>query len=167
MGIKNKNNRTHTRTAILMVALFFAITLTTHTHANTIAGTANAEIRQAIQISEVQALNFGIIAAPSGASETISIGFGGTLSNGGTGTNGLFNVTGAPNAAISITFQDGILSNGGASMALGNLTHDASTTPAFNAAGTLLFQVGADLEIAESQESGAYSGSYQITVNYQ
>ena len=55
----------------------------------------------------------------------------------------------------------------GTAMALGNFTHDAGGSPAFDGSGDLSFNVGADLTVNASQAAGEYSGSYSVTVDYQ
>ena len=51
-------------------------------------------------------------------------------------------------------------------MTLNNFVHDAGGTPTTNGSGDLVFNVGGDLVVNAAQASGAYSGTYTVTVNY-
>lgn len=78
-----------------------------------------------------------------------------------------FSVKGDNNTAVSISFSTGdTLTGSGDNMPLSNFTHDAGTSPAFNGAGNLFFNVGATLTINAGQAGGSYSGLYTVTVDY-
>ncbi|MBL4667531.1 MAG: DUF4402 domain-containing protein [Sneathiella sp.] len=51
-------------------------------------------------------------------------------------------------------------------MVLNNFSHDAGGTPATDGSGDLVFNVGGDLVVNVAQVSGAYAGTYTVTVNY-
>jgi len=77
-------------------------------------------------------------------------------------------VTGALNTAYSVTIDTtATLSSGVNSMTVStfatNLTSGAGT---LSATGTATVNVGATLNVAANQAAGAYSGTYNITVNY-
>ncbi len=143
-------------------------------NAETINGSAHAQILELIQISEVRSLDFGIILTNNGLADTISINTDGSLTTGtssshvgSTVQSGQFTTNGTPNSTLTISFQDAVLSGGGSTMTMTNFTHNAGATPSLDASGILVFNVGADLSISDGQPIGDYSGSYQITINYQ
>lgn len=159
---------------MLLMALFFVFSIIPNANARTLDGSAFAEIRQLVQITETQQLNFGTLYLQSGAAGVASLNVSGALNltnaatqNGGLVQTGSFAASGTPNTAVSISFQDGVLNGNGSAMSITNLTHDAGTTPALNALGLIRFNVGADLEIGEDQPTGQYSGTYQVTIDYQ
>ncbi len=143
-------------------------------HATTTSGSATVEILQLIQISEVQGMDFGTILTNNGLADTISLSTAGNLTAGSSSSHsgsisrsGQFSANGTPNSTLSISFQDALLSGGGSTITVSNFTHNAGATPTLDASGTLIFNVGADLTLSENQAVGVYSGSYQITINYQ
>ena len=140
--------------------------------AATVTGTASAEIRQAIAVVQTSALNFGAISALQ--SDTITITPSGSISsqNGakteqGNASSGHFNAGGNPNTNVIISFTGGSLTGAGTPMEINNLTHDSGATPRFDGNGILSFQVGADLVINNDQATGLYTGTYEVSVNYQ
>lgn len=139
--------------------------------AETVTGSASVEILQPVLVSEVTPLNFGFISASN--ADTITLNADGSVSslNGanitGTLTPGRFSAVGLANSNVSISFAAGTLSGTGDDMAVDNFTHNLGANPSFDSTGNLLFNVGADLEINDGQTPGAYSGTYQISINYQ
>ena len=173
-----------------LAALVAAVTLGqagTAMAANTANTTASARIVQAIAIVKDRDLSFGQIVA--GASATVvtvantSAGArtfdltraGGGAYNGGTAgttstgiTSAQFTVSGYDNTTFSISLPSTVTLNGpsSATMTVSNLQHDAGTTPAL-VGGTKVFYLGADLTVAASQAAGAYTGAFDVTVDYQ
>lgn len=142
--------------------------------ANTATGQAHAEIVRSIELSETQAMNFGKIALNGGAADIVKLNTNGSISSssanlisGSTVQNAIFSTNGSPNSVVSVSFEDGFLTGAGSAISLKNFTHNAGATPTLSGAGILTFAVGADLHINENQDTGAYSGTYQVTVNYQ
>ncbi|MGH1403682.1 MAG: DUF4402 domain-containing protein [Alphaproteobacteria bacterium] len=143
-------------------------------NARSIIGSASTEIRQAIHITENQAMDFGVLVMSNGNGDTLSLSPDGSITN----TNGnvspigntqyaVFSASGTPNTPLSISFQNGSLTGNSNTITLHNFNHNAGTSPTFNNSGTLTFHVGADLEVNANQETGSYSGNYQVTINYQ
>jgi len=159
-----KNAQRHTMVFIASMLVYFAPAISS---AETINGTASVTIKELVQISETQAMDFGTIYVQAGQAQTITVGTDSTLSSGGTGQSGSFSATGAPNSAITISFNDSELRAGTETLPLKNFRHDAGTTPRFNSSGALEFRIGADIEISQSQGAGIYTGEYQLSVNYQ
>lgn len=134
-------------------------------------GNASASIQQAISIVENTAMNFGTIAV-DGTGGTVTISAAGAVSGpggytfSGSPAAGNFTASGDASTAVTISFTAGTLTGPGAAMTLNNFAHDAGVTPTTDVAGDLTFSVGADLVVNAVQASGAYSGTYTVTVNY-
>lgn len=155
---------------ILAVLLVFCAVSST-SFAETSTGTARVDIRQPVALSEILALNFGSISI-NGA-DTITLGSDGSISslNGanisGVVNTGRFSAAGQANTNVTVSFASGLLSGAGDDLSLNNLTHSLGASPSFDAAGVLIFDVGADLAINDDQVPGVYTGTYQVSVNYQ
>jgi hypothetical protein len=146
-----------------------------------IQGTSNAEILQSISVTEDAEMNFGRI-FPNGnsgtasipkTSDTITCVSGGTCT--GTVTRGQFSISGSANIDVSISYVDGVLSDGsGNTMALDieSATVDNDTTKTLDASGDATVYIGGILSITSSQIAGSYSTSnsggtpYTVNVNY-
>lgn len=134
-------------------------------------GNASAQIQQAISITEDTAMDFGTVAV-DGSGGTVTISAAGAVSGpagytfSGAPAAGTFTASGDASTAVTISFTDGSLTGSGDAMTLDNFTHDAGGTPATDGSGDLTFNVGGDLVVNAAQASGAYSGTYTVTVNY-
>ncbi len=134
-------------------------------------GNASATIQQAISITEDTAMDFGIIAV-DGSGGTVTISSAGAVSGpagytfSGSPAAGTFTASGDASTAVTISFTAGSLTGPGTAMTLNNFTHDAGVTPTTDGVGDLTFNVGGDLVVNAAQASGAYSGTYTVTVNY-
>lgn len=170
--ILHNNILTSAHYAVLTV--FMLLVGVSAANATTVNGNASAEIRELIQVTEDQSINFGILLIEAGIAGTASISTTGSIStinstsqSGGIIQSGSFSASGSPNSALNISFQNGVLTGAGGSMALTTLNHDAGATPTFDGSGVLNFAVGGTLEINTDQPTGSYSGTYQITLDYQ
>ncbi len=136
-----------------------------------LTGNANAQIQQAISIVENTSMDFGTIAV-DGSAGTVTISAAGAVSGpagytfSGAPAAGNFTASGDATTAVTISFTAGSLTGPGAAMTLDTLVHDAGGTPTTDVAGDLTFNVGANLGVNLAQVSGAYSGTYTVTVNY-
>ena len=110
--------------------------------------------------------------AVDGNAGTVTIDSAGSVSGpagytfSGSPAAGTFTASGDASTAVTISFTNGSLTGPGAAMTLDNFTHDAGGSPTTDGSGDLTFNVGADLGVNGSQVSGAYSGTYTVTVNY-
>tara|TARA_B100001989_G_scaffold249166_1_gene223991 strand:- start:4816 stop:5334 length:519 start_codon:yes stop_codon:yes gene_type:complete len=163
------------RGTIYFLASFFACFFCYHNiaKAETAIGTALVEIKTQLVISEVTPMNFGTILVDENA-DTITLGLSnditisGTSSTvGSTAQTGSFSVTGTADSSVSISFANGNLTGTGNAMNITNFIHDAGSSPQFDNSGNLTFAIGADLQINNNQQGGSYTGTYQVTVNYQ
>ncbi len=134
-------------------------------------GNASAQIQQAISITEDTAMDFGTVAV-DGSGGTVTISTAGAVTGpagytfSGSPAAGTFTASGDTSTAVTISFTAGSLTGPGTAMTLNNFTHDAGGTPTTDGAGDLTFNVGGDLVVNAAQASGAYSGTYTVTVNY-
>ena len=139
--------------------------------ATDLTGNATAQIQQAISIVEDTAMTFGNVAV-DGSGGTVTISTAGAVTGpaaysfSGSPAAGTFTATGDASTAVTIGFTAGSLTGPGTAMTLNNFTNDAGGSPATGVGGTLTFNVGADLVVNAAQASGAYAGTYTVTVNY-
>jgi len=139
--------------------------------ATDLTGNADAEIQTAISIVENTTMDFGTIAV-DGTGGTVSISAAAAVTGpagytfSGAPAAGNFTASGDASTAVTISFTAGSLTGPGTAMTLNNLAHDAGGTPTTNGSGDLVFNVGGDLVVGVAQVSGAYSGTYTVTVNY-
>jgi hypothetical protein len=137
---------------------------------------ATASWAAAIAISPTQELAFGSVVAGSGGAVTISVNPLGRSASGGvtvlpsgTWTAASFRVTGDALTTYSITLPpDGVvqLTSGSNSMAVNNFTSNPALSGDLGASGAQTVNVGATLNVGINQPTGAYSGTFTVTVNY-
>lgn len=128
-----------------------------------------------IAISNTGALAFGKFVAGSGGTVAVSANGVRSASGGvmlvpsGAGAAAQFAVSGDPNRTYSISLPaDGTvaLASGTNSMAVNTFTSSPSLTGTLSAGGTQTVSVGATLSVGSNQATGSYSGSFDVTVNY-
>lgn len=138
--------------------------------------TAPAAAAVAVSVAVTQALGFGRFVAGSGGTVTLSTAGARTASGGvallssGTGSAAQFTVSGEANMAYSLTLP----SNGAVNlknpsnqvMALNNFTSNPSGTGQLSGAGKQPVTVGATLSVGGSQAPGAYTGTFDLIVDY-
>ncbi len=158
-------------------ALFAAATLTSGTaFAATGTGQARANIVSPITVAESSVLDFGTIITTGGATNgTVLISTNGTRTcgvvtcTGGTPAAGAFNVTGSVGSTVSVSLPATVTLRNANSVAM-TATLSSSLASANNRLsltnGTGTFSVGAELTVAGSQQDGAYTGTYTVTVDY-
>ena len=75
-------------------------------------------------------------------------------------------MTGEPGQAYVITLPaSATLSSGGDTMTVDTFNHDAGGAPTLPG-GSDAFNVGATLKVGANQAVGTYSGTFDVTVNY-
>lgn len=93
------------------------------------------------------------------------------VNQGGTASAAQFTISGTPGAAFAITLPaDGtvLLGDGsGATLALNGFTSSPAGSGLLPGGGSQTISVGATLSVGGQQTPGNYSGSFNVTVNYQ
>ncbi len=139
-------------------------------------GTASATIVQAIGISAGDALRFGNAAPDAVNPGTVIVGTDGSRSNTGGVTlsemaaygAASFEVSGDPNATYTITLPASILlSDGGENqMTVDGFVSNPNGTGTLSGAGSQTINVGATLNVSAGQATGSYSGTFEVSVDY-
>ncbi len=152
------------KTASVLFALICAIT--------------PASVSWAQSLTANSPLAFGSF-APGASSGTVTItaagarsaGGGAVLVSSGSGAAGSFSLSGGnPDDTYSVTLPgNGVVflsltGNPAITMAVNSFT--SSTSGGQRGIGTLVFTVGATLSVASNQSSGSYSGSFNVTVDF-
>lgn len=128
-----------------------------------------------IAISNTQALAFGKFVAGAGGSVIVSPAGARSASGGvvlvpsSSGSAAQFSVSGDANATYTISLPaDGTVSlaSGANSMAVNTFTSSPSPTGTLSAGGAQTLSVGATLSVGSNQAIGSYSGTFDVTVNY-
>ncbi|MEX0623664.1 DUF4402 domain-containing protein [Saccharospirillum sp.] len=147
------------------------------TMAATATGDASATVVTPIAITAVNALDFGTVVA-SGTAGTVVMGTDGTrtvtggttLSSKSAGTAGTFDVTGEGDATYAITLPASIsIADTEATpntMTVDTFTSNPATTGTLDVNGAETISVGATLNVEASQVANTYTGTYDVTVDY-
>lgn len=93
------------------------------------------------------------------------------VNQGGSATPAIYAITGAPFAVYSVSLPEDdsvVLSDGqGHTLQIESFSSQPASSGTLGAGGTGQINVGATLAVGAGQAKGAYSGSFQITLNYQ
>lgn len=139
---------------------------------------ASAAAAPAQTLTNNTALSFGSFTAGSGGSVAVTPGGARSkagsvilVNQGAPAAAAQFTISGTPSALFDITLPANgtvFLSDGAAgSMALNNFTSSPSVSGVLSGGGTQTINVGATLTVGSAQTPGSYSGSFNVTVNYQ
>jgi hypothetical protein len=96
-------------------------------------------------------------------------GGGATLvSDGSTISAAAFDVTGAPNATYSISLPASatITAPGPITMTVDTFVSNPTPTGTLSGGGSQTLAVGATLQVGANQGQGSYTGTFNVTVNY-
>ncbi len=157
----------------LASASFYSASLT----AATVSGNASANVLTPLAIANgANAMSFGDVAGDAIAATTVVLTTAGATSSAdgastaGTPTAGDFDVTGEGTLAYTITLPANgvvVLTNAaGPDMSVDGFADSLGGTGALTA-GAQSFTVGATLTINANQPAALYTGTYDVTVNYQ
>lgn len=141
-----------------------------------VCATTTASVSWAQSLTANLPLVFGSF-APGATSGTVTISAAGARSSGGgvflvpsgAGSAGSYTVGGTGNATYAITLPaNGVVAlvNGPHSMAVNNFTSSPGTTGQLSGGGSQTLTVGATLSVGGNQATGSYSGSFDVTVEY-
>jgi len=129
-------------------------------------------------VSNTASLSFGSFTAGSGGG-TVQLNAGGgraatgtvmLFNQGGSAAAAQFMLSGSSGESVTITLpSDGtvLLSDGSNTMAVNSFTSSPSGgSGTLSGGGTLTLLVGATLTVAPNQPAGSYSGSFNVTINF-
>lgn len=143
-------------------------------YAATTSATATATVYVALTITKTADLNFGGL-LPGAAAGTVTVnpdgtrtGTGVTLVGGSTFGAATFALSGQPNASYTIALPSSItITDGTNTMTVDTFTSNPSGTGQLDASGSATLRVGATLKVGANQPPGTYSGTFDVTVDYQ
>jgi hypothetical protein len=140
---------------------------------DTKSATINAVINNPIALTNTGPLDFAAAAPSTGATTIIVLpddtvdGASTAIGRTGATTAAAFTVSGLALQTYGITLPGSATVNSGAdSMTVNGFNHDAGVAPALDGTGAASFNVGGTLNIGANQASGAYSGTFNVTVSY-
>lgn len=142
--------------------------------ANTATANATAEVIAPIAITKSADLRFGKFAAGATAGTVVIAPAGTRTQSGGVVLSALdaggaasFSVTGDTTATYTITLPSSAASitSGANTMSVGTFTSSPSATGALTA-GAQTLTVGGTLSVGVSQATGSYTGTFDVTVQY-
>lgn len=156
---------------IALLGAAAAAMVSTGANAATISATAEVDILAPVTLAQTATLDFGVVAAGAAAgtvtltpaSDVRSCTLG--LACVGAANRGAFSVVGANNYVVVITVAPTTTLTGvGAPMSL-SLT---ASTPTVLASGLpQTFHVGGTLAVGAAQTAGSYTGTYNVSADYQ
>jgi hypothetical protein len=158
-----------------MFAMVLSITVNAQQASSSANATASANIVSPLTIWKNSDLAFGNIASgPSWGSVSVDY-YGSRWANGGVtlieagnySSSAQFGITGYPYATFAISLPYAIqITNGSSYMQVDNFSADLGYGSSLDWYGNAYMSVGATLEVAPGQEPGLYTGSFDVTVNY-
>ena len=138
-------------------------------HAATASADASANILEQINVTKTSDLDFATILTGTSASTVVVSPAG--VRTCGTGlvctdpvTAAAFDVTGTATQTVDVSADSSVTLTSGANSMTASLVTDVATIVLD---GTDSFSVGGTLSVAANQADGAYSGTFDVTVNYQ
>jgi hypothetical protein len=163
---------------IILAALVFGLLSagTAFAQQNTASASANAQARvvASIQLTKNQDLNFGDVVAGGSLGTVVmstagvrSVTGGTTLGNPNGAQAAAFTVNGQAAATYAITLPGApvTISSGGNNMTVDTWA-GSKGTGTLSAGGSDNFSVGATLHVAANQATGSYTGTFNVSVNY-
>lgn len=177
MTRRNLCHRTLSRALLAATALAgAAVMFASEAEAASATSNADAELVAAIGITNAAGLNFGKF-ANNGAGGTVVVSTAGTVSTTGDvvaiASSGAlaasFDVTGEANTSytISLPASATVTDASANSMTVDTFDDSGSGTGTLDGTGNDSFTVGATLTVGGTQVAGAYSGTFDVTVEYQ
>lgn len=134
-------------------------------------GTAKAKILRQITLANTSDLQYAtIISGATASTVAVSTAYAATCGSGltctGTTTAANFNIAGTSGAVVLVGGDSSVTLNGslGGTMT-STLTYSATNVTLSATGGS--FQVGGTLSVGANQAAGDYSGTFNVTANYQ
>ncbi|HEX8616375.1 MAG TPA: DUF4402 domain-containing protein [Thermoanaerobaculia bacterium] len=165
-----------TKVAILAAAAIAVLSSPSAMYAAQATSNASAEVMTPISISNTAALRFGKFSALTGG--TVVIATNGSrsatgavvLSSTNAGGAASFDVSGDGNATYAITLPNSATLTHSVdntkTMSVGTFTSNPSGTGTLSAGGAQALAVGATLTVGNAQTTGSYSGTFDVSVEY-
>lgn len=140
-------------------------------------GSSRSIVLNPLTATTIQDLDFGQL-IPGATAGTVIIdpansarsATGGVLAAGGAPSAAIFVGVARPNRMVNLRLPNGsiTLSNGtGGTMSVSNFVTDGNRNRRTDANGIVSFRVAATLNVAANQADGAYTGTFDITLNLQ
>lgn len=166
-------NSKFVKAALASAAVSFAAFASTGAQAATATAQADATILEVVTLNVGVPLNFGVIAPDATGTGVVTVSTAGGITCplpvrcfGGEAA-GAFTVSGSAGRVATITVPAGLvpISNGTTTMNVSNFVASASTVTLTGGADP--FTVGAQLDVANGQQAGVYTGNYNVSADYQ
>ena len=163
-------------TAVLGLTVIASFSIVSTASAEVGTANATAEVMTPISISKTADLRFGKFSALTGG--TVIIGTDGARSASGAvilsstdaGGAASFTVSGDANATYAVTLPaDATITHtvdNTKTMSVGTFTSNPSGTGTLSGAGSQVLAVGSVLTVGSAQTVGSYSGTFDVTVEY-
>lgn len=143
--------------------------------ATTATGTATAEVLSSLTVTAVDDLRFGQIAANTGGTVTVNadstVASTGALVSTGTRGPASFDVVGTPSTMVIVTLPAAAVNltrvSGTETMSLNGFNTDPNGAFQLDASGLGSFTVGGTLNVGNAQVAGQYTGTFDVSVEYQ
>lgn len=142
-------------------------------HAATASADARANILEQVTVTNTSDLDFATIVTGVSAGTVVVDSAGAatcsaTLVCSGTTTAAGFSVVGTTGQTVTIDADaTSTLTNIGGNAMVATLTESATTMSISGVAATDVFTVGGSLAVGAGQADGVYTGTFDVTVNYQ
>ena len=160
----------------ILVAAVALVSSTSTLHAAQASSNASAEVMTPIAIANTAALRFGKFSALTGGTVVISAAGARSatgavvLSSTNAGGAASFDVSGDANATYAITLPNNATITHSVdntkTMSIGTFTSNPSGTGTLSAGGAQVLSVGATLTVGNAQTTGSYSGTFDVSVEY-
>ena len=134
---------------------------------------AGANILKPIAINNTQNLDFGDIISQT-AAFTVTVSTAGVRSAStatailnAVGEQAIFSVTGQESQSFKVTLPANVsIKSGENSMNITGFNHNFGATPKLNGSGNATLNVGAVLNVGDTQAAGEYTGKFNVPVAY-
>ncbi|MGB3846889.1 MAG: DUF4402 domain-containing protein [Sphingopyxis sp.] len=140
-------------------------------HAASATGTAKAKILRQITLTNTSDLQYATVISGATAS-TVAVSTAGAATCGagltctGTTSAANFNIAGTNGAVVLVGGDSSVTLNGSLGGTMTSSLSYSATSVTLGATGGS-FQVGGTLSVGANQASGDYSGTFNVTANYQ
>ena len=160
--------------SVLLILCLSGITITSALAASAQA-TVSVKVVRHLSIASKSNMSFGYLSASTAAGSVVLQQDGSRnptggviLETGGSSTPASFTAEGEPNASFAISLPDAITmaDSDGNLMTVDNFTSSSGNIGTFDGTGRHEMNVGAKLHVNPNQALGDYTGSMQISVNY-